>query len=83
MCGEIYSKEKIIGKKKKKVGESVPSLEVIEVYLVQCNLVDDQYQKSLKYCKIVLQISLMHTFQMLKQVILRFSLKIVTLSLII
>lgn len=61
MCGEIYSKEKIIVKKKK-IGESVLSLEVIEVYLVQCNLVDDQYQKSLRYCKLLLQISLMHTF---------------------
>ena len=26
-------------------GENVPSLEVVEVVLVQCNLVDNQYQK--------------------------------------
>ena len=28
----------------KKDGENVPSLEVVEVVLVQCNLVDNQYQ---------------------------------------
>ena len=30
---------------KTKNGESVPSLEVVEVVSVQCNLVDDQYQQ--------------------------------------
>ena len=30
---------------KTKNGENVPSLEVIEVVLVQCNLVDTQYQQ--------------------------------------
>ena len=30
---------------KTKNGEKVPSLEVIEVVLVQCNLVDNQYQQ--------------------------------------
>ena len=29
---------------KTKNGENVPSLEVVEVVLVQCNLVDNQYQ---------------------------------------
>ena len=28
-----------------KSGEKVPSLEVVEVVLVQCNLVDNQYQQ--------------------------------------
>ena len=28
-----------------KSGENVPSLEVVEVVLVQCNLVDNQYQQ--------------------------------------
>ena len=30
---------------KMKSGEKVPSLEVVEVVLVQCNLVDNQYQQ--------------------------------------
>ena len=30
--------------KKTKTGEKVPSLEVVEVVFVQCNLVDHQYQ---------------------------------------
>ena len=30
---------------KTKNGENLPSLEVVEVVLVQCNLVDNQYQK--------------------------------------
>ena len=30
---------------KTKNGENVPNLEVVEVFLVQCNLVDQQYQK--------------------------------------
>ena len=38
------STKKFIGKTK--IGEKVPSLEVVEVFLVQCNLVDNQYQKS-------------------------------------
>ena len=41
---------KLFGKQKKitdkaKNGESVPSVEVVEVVLVQCNLVDNQYQQ--------------------------------------
>ena len=28
-----------------KIGEDVPSLEVVEVVLVQCNLVDNQYKQ--------------------------------------
>ena len=30
---------------KTKNGENVPSLEVVEVVLVQCNLVDNKYQQ--------------------------------------
>ena len=30
---------------KTKTGEEVPSLEVVEVVLVQCNLIDNQYQQ--------------------------------------
>ena len=37
------SSEKIIDKTKN--GENVPSLEVVEEVLVQCNLVDNQYQQ--------------------------------------
>ena len=37
------STTKLIGKTKN--GEKVPSLEVIKVVLVQCNLVDNQYQQ--------------------------------------
>ena len=37
------STKKITGKTKN--GEKVPSLEVVEVVLVQCNLVDNQYQQ--------------------------------------
>ena len=34
-----------IDKKKKKNWENAPSLEVAEVVLAQCNLVDNQYQQ--------------------------------------
>ena len=37
------SAQKLIGKTKH--GENVPSLEVDEVVLIQCNLVDSQYQQ--------------------------------------
>ena len=37
------STKKLIGKTKN--GENVPSLEVVKVVLVQCNLVDNQYQQ--------------------------------------
>ena len=37
------STKKIIGKTKN--GENVPSTEVVELFLVQCNLVDNQYQQ--------------------------------------
>ena len=41
---------KLFGRTKKLIdktrsGENVPSLEVVEVVLVQCNLVDNQYQQ--------------------------------------
>ena len=37
------STKKLMGKTKK--GQKVPSIEVVEVVLVQCNLVDNQYQQ--------------------------------------
>ena len=37
------STKKLIGKTKN--GENVPSLEVVEVLLVQCNIVDNQYKQ--------------------------------------
>ena len=40
------STDKLIDKTKN--GENVPSLEVAEVVLVQCNLVDNQYQQKLE-----------------------------------
>ena len=33
---------------KTKNGENVPSLEVVEIVLVKCNLVDNQYQQKSK-----------------------------------
>ena len=48
------STKKLIGKTKN--GEQVPNFEVVEVVLVQCNLVDHQYQQ--KYT-LLLQINLM------------------------
>ena len=38
------STKKLIDKTKNR--ENVPSLEVVEVVLVQCNLVDNQYQQN-------------------------------------
>ena len=38
-----------------KNGEKEPSLEVVEVVLVQFNLVDNQYKQSLKYYTLFLQ----------------------------
>ena len=38
----FVSKNKLIGKTKN--GENVPSLEVVQVVLVQCNLIANQYQ---------------------------------------
>ena len=37
------SAKKLVGKTKK--AEKVPSLEIVEVVLVQCNLVDNEYQQ--------------------------------------
>ena len=42
---------------KTKNGENVPSLEVVEVVLFQCNLVYNQYQRNLKYYTLLLQIN--------------------------
>ena len=38
-----WQHKKLVGKTKK--GENVPSLEVVEVVLAQCNLVDNWYQQ--------------------------------------
>ena len=38
-----WQHKKLVGKTK--AGENVPSLEVVEVVLAQCNLVDNQYEK--------------------------------------
>ena len=43
---------------KTKYGENVPCLEVVEVVLVQCNLVNNQYQQSLKYYTLLRPINL-------------------------
>ena len=46
---------KLFGSKKKEImdktknREKVPSLEVVKVVLVQCNLADNQYQQKSKY----------------------------------
>ena len=52
------STKKLIEKTKN--GEKVPSFEVAEVVLVQYNLVDNQYKKSLKYYTLLLLINVMH-----------------------
>ena len=51
------STKKIIGKTKN--GEKAPSLEVVEVPLVQCNLVDNQHQQKPEVFKLLLQINLL------------------------
>ena len=43
-----------------KNGENIPSLQVVEVVLIQCNLVDNQCEKSLKYYALLLLINFMH-----------------------
>ena len=59
--------EKFIDKTKNT--EKVPSLEIVEVVLVQYNLVDNQYQQSLKYYTLLCLVNLMLTCSMLNQVI--------------
>ena len=44
---------------KTKNGENVPSLEVVEVVLVQYNLVDNQYQQKSEYYTLLFLINLM------------------------
>ena len=39
----LRSTKKLLDKTKNR--ENLPSLEVVEVFLVQCNLVDNQYQQ--------------------------------------
>ena len=48
------SKKNFIDKTKN--GEKVPSLEVVEIVLVQCNLVDNQYQQKSEVLYIKLSI---------------------------
>ena len=56
--------------RKTKNGEKVPSLEVVEVVLVQCNLVDNQYQqKSEVFYRFMSLLLLLFTFLMLNQLI--------------
>ena len=50
------STKKSIGKIKN--GENVPSLELVEVGLIQCNIVEHQYQQSLMYYVILRPINL-------------------------
>ena len=52
----FVSAKTLIGKTKN--GENLPSLEVVEVFLVQCNLVNNQYQQSLKYYTLLSPINL-------------------------
>ena len=51
------STKKLIAKTKNR--ENIPSFEVIEVVLVQCHLVENQYQLSLRYCILLRPIHLM------------------------
>ena len=46
-------------KEKRKSGKKVPILEVVEVVLVQCNLVDNYYQQKFKVFTLLLQINFM------------------------
>ena len=59
--------EKFIDKTKNR--EKVSSLEIVEVVLVQYNLVDNQYQQSLKYYTLLCLVNLMLICSMLNQVI--------------
>ena len=47
----LGSTKKLTDKTKK--GENTPSLEVVEVVLVQCNLVDNQYQRKSEVLHII------------------------------
>ena len=66
---------KLFGSTKKTVDkaknrEKVPSLEVVELVLVQCNLVDNQYQqKSEVFYRFMSLLLLLFTFLMLNQLI--------------
>ena len=51
------STKKLINKRKK--GENVSSLEIVEVVLVQCNVVDNQYLQILKYYTFLRPVNLM------------------------
>ena len=42
---------------KDKNGESVPHLEIIEVVLIHCNIVNNNYQQDSKFCIHLLQIN--------------------------
>ena len=51
------SSKKLIGKTKN--GEKVPSPEVVEVFLVRCNLVDSQYQQKSEVYTLLCKMNLM------------------------
>ena len=53
----IWKHKKLIDEKNV---ENVPSVEVVEVLLDQCNLVDNQYNKSLMYYTLLRLINLIH-----------------------
>ena len=56
---EIIWKHKKKIKDKRKKGKKVPTFEVVEVVLVQCNLADNYYQQKFKVFTRLLQTNLM------------------------
>ena len=52
--------EKLISKTKN--AENMPSIEVVDVAFIQSTLVDNQYEKNLKYYILLRQGNLMHIF---------------------
>ena len=53
------SKKKKKKKDKRKKGKKVPTFEIVEVVLVQCNLVDNYYQQKFKVFTRLLKTNLM------------------------
>ena len=49
-------------KRRTKNGENMPSLEVVDVVLVQYNMVDSQYQQKFGYYILLLVINIVHIF---------------------
>ena len=52
--------EKLISKTKN--AENMPSIEVVDVVFIQSTLLDNQYEKNLKYYILLHQRNLMHIF---------------------